>query len=217
MAKVLEAFLGFLTPKVGSHDLQFNPQMFVEISQLMQQAAMEQHGAAHILTQDSERSAFWLHSSVIKKVSRVLETKHPFLLPGNENKCLKQYSSVSNMLHNFKIEQETFGEKKRSNHKWHHLSSSYLILMHLGKNKNTRNTGTRHTSLPFPTFNKSRALVLRFPSSPRCIQSAESTWISASGTHNITQCDKFTAQETLMPTAEGRYDLGFEKFVLDQF
>jgi len=49
-----------LPTQVGSpHDLQFNPQMFVEISQLMQQAAMEQHGAAYILTQDSEMSAVW--------------------------------------------------------------------------------------------------------------------------------------------------------------
>ncbi len=46
-------------PQGRAPHLQFNPQMFVEISQLMQQAAMEQHGAAYILTQDSERSAFW--------------------------------------------------------------------------------------------------------------------------------------------------------------
>lgn len=85
-SKVLKPFQGFLThPGRLPHDLQFNPQMFVEISQLMQQAAMEQHGAAYILTQDSEMSAFGPHwSSVIKKVGRVLKNQPSHFLTGSK-------------------------------------------------------------------------------------------------------------------------------------
>lgn len=104
-----------LPTQVGwPHDLQFNPQMFVEISQLMQQAAMEQHGAAYILTQDSEMSAFGPHwSSVIKKVGRALKTNHHiFWRELNQNKSLER--QYSNMLHHFNSLTTNIWRKKTS-------------------------------------------------------------------------------------------------------